>query len=342
MAASDALRRAIDLARAGQKIEARDLLLQVVDDDPRNEAAWTWLSGLVDSLEDKIIACENVLTINPANEKVRAYLLKLQQQQKEAREKREHEDANALLQYARTQAENGNTAEALRVAHQAAEKQAGFEDAWLLIARLSADLHQRISALETALEINPSNNRTKLRLDQARRLRDDPLGMAAYFEQAGKLDAALHAYKEAAAKAKDSREFDRVYKQILRIEALQEEKITYVAPQKSILRLAFGWPILYFSLMLIQVGLNPISHPAFVLWLGLPLVALGSFLLSVSEIRSRHFIWEQIFAEQGDGSHFARGVAAFAGWVLVILPHLLLLLDSINRLRTFRIPPEPF
>jgi hypothetical protein len=49
-----------------------------------------------------------------------------------------------------------------------------------------------------------------------------------------------------------------------------------------------------------------------------------------------------LFAETGDGSSFARLVTATAGWMFVIFPHLLLLIDSLNRLLNFRIPPEPF
>ena len=52
---SEMVRRAIQLARAGQRVQARDLLLEVVESDPQNETAWMWLSGLVDSLEDRII-----------------------------------------------------------------------------------------------------------------------------------------------------------------------------------------------------------------------------------------------------------------------------------------------
>src|SRR5512139_1477028 len=79
MWSTEVLQRAIQAARAGRKVEARDLLIELVDMDPQNEMAWMWLSGLVDSPEDQIIACENVLTINPANEKVRAHLAELRQ-----------------------------------------------------------------------------------------------------------------------------------------------------------------------------------------------------------------------------------------------------------------------
>jgi Flp pilus assembly protein TadD len=65
---SDLLQQGITLARAGRREEARNILLQIVELDERNESAWLWLSGVVDSEEDRAIALENVLAINPNNE----------------------------------------------------------------------------------------------------------------------------------------------------------------------------------------------------------------------------------------------------------------------------------
>lgn len=56
-------------ARAGQREKARDLLMQVVQADERNEMAWLWLSGVVDDPEDVRICLQNVLDINPNNER---------------------------------------------------------------------------------------------------------------------------------------------------------------------------------------------------------------------------------------------------------------------------------
>lgn len=342
MSSTDELRRAIDAARAGQKQEARNLLLTIVEAQPQNEAAWIWLSGLVDSMEDQIIACENALTINPRNEKVRAYLSKLQEQQHLELKRRQMHEAQELIRQAKECAEQGDVDNALRLADQATQRDLENEDAWLLIAKHSANTGQRISALEKAHEINPLNPKTSSALERARQLRDDPLSVAAHYEQTGNLDKALDLYNQIASKTKDSREFDKIYRDILRIEALKKEKIQYVAPSKSILRLAVSWPLLYFFLVLIHAGLNPFKHFDLHLWVGLPVVALGSFLLSLSEVRSRHAIWKKLFSEDGDGSGFARLVTAAAGWMFVIFPHLLLLIDALNRLFTLRIPPEPF
>lgn len=65
------LDQAILAAKEGRKAEARRLLETVLDADERNEQAWLWLSGLVDSDEERSICLENVLTINPHNEAAR-------------------------------------------------------------------------------------------------------------------------------------------------------------------------------------------------------------------------------------------------------------------------------
>lgn len=65
------VQKAVAAYKAGRKDEARDLLLQAVDQDETNEQAWLLLSGLVDSPEEQEICLENVLTINPNNEKAR-------------------------------------------------------------------------------------------------------------------------------------------------------------------------------------------------------------------------------------------------------------------------------
>ena len=65
---TELLQKGIALAKAGRREEARDILLQVVEQDERNESAWLWISGVVDTDDDKAIALENVLTLNPNNE----------------------------------------------------------------------------------------------------------------------------------------------------------------------------------------------------------------------------------------------------------------------------------
>lgn len=342
MSSSDVLQRAIQAARAGRRVEARDLLIELVEVEPRNEMAWMWLSGLVDSPEDKIIACENVLTINPANEKVHTRLAELRWQYQTFLERKNTEEAAVLLNLANEHVRRNNLETALQLATQSVEKRDDCEEAWLLIGRISPNINQQIAALERALNLNPSNKQTAAALKQVRYLRVNPMDAAARLEEAGKMEEALKVYEVQAAVAKNLKDFDHIQKQIARIKRLQEENIPHVRPGSSIARLTITWPLLYLSLILMQMGLNPLKHPSFYLWLGWPLVIMGSFMLSLAEIRSHHIVWQKLFQEQGDGSLLARSLTAATGWFLVLIPHILLLVDSLSRLKNFVIPPLPF
>ncbi len=61
------LAQGIEAAKNGDRTTAQDLLYDVLEQDPKNEAAWVWLSYVVDSIPDRRVCLENVLVINPAN-----------------------------------------------------------------------------------------------------------------------------------------------------------------------------------------------------------------------------------------------------------------------------------
>jgi len=282
MTSTELLQQGIEAAEAGRRSEARELLMKVVEDDPRNETAWSWLAGLMVDLEERISACETVLKINPNNERIRVYLS-------------------------------------------------------TLLKKRATEQHENESRSNVYYVSSPSKRKAP-----TRELAKSPLwARAEEFEQAGKLDEALDTYEQLASETKDSETFDHIFKQITRLENLRKEKIQYVAPTTSIFRMTFAWPLLYFSFALVQMGFNPFAHSRFYLWFSLPVVALGSFLLALSEIRVRHAIWQTLFMEDGNGSSFARVVLAIAGWIFVVVPFGLILMDSLGRLHNLRIPPEP-
>jgi tetratricopeptide (TPR) repeat protein len=68
---ADLLHQGIAAARSGQKETARRLLTQVVEQDENNVAAWLWLSGVADSLDDREVCLENVLTLDPKHQVAR-------------------------------------------------------------------------------------------------------------------------------------------------------------------------------------------------------------------------------------------------------------------------------
>ncbi|MFO7321137.1 MAG: hypothetical protein DIU68_005380 [Chloroflexota bacterium] len=76
----DALvREGISAFKAGRRDEARAFLMKAVEIDQYNEQAWLWLSAVVDSVEDQRTCLENVLAINPSNERARNGLQVLSQ-----------------------------------------------------------------------------------------------------------------------------------------------------------------------------------------------------------------------------------------------------------------------
>jgi len=61
----------VNAFKAGRKEEARALLLKATELDQYNEQAWLWLSGLMDTPDDQRTCLENVLAINPENERAK-------------------------------------------------------------------------------------------------------------------------------------------------------------------------------------------------------------------------------------------------------------------------------
>ena len=74
------IQQGIAAAKAGDKDQARDILQNVLKQEPGNETAWWWLASVLDK-EDAIICLKNVLKINPGNKKAQTDLARLQSEQ---------------------------------------------------------------------------------------------------------------------------------------------------------------------------------------------------------------------------------------------------------------------
>jgi hypothetical protein len=77
MTAATSLNEAIRALKAGSKAEARQLLEQVLRQDRTNETAWLWLSGAVETDEERIECLEQVLIINPGHKVAKRGLQRL-------------------------------------------------------------------------------------------------------------------------------------------------------------------------------------------------------------------------------------------------------------------------
>lgn len=58
---------AIHEAQAGRKDTAREILLQILKQDPRNETAWGWMATVVETAAERQFCLKKVLEINPGN-----------------------------------------------------------------------------------------------------------------------------------------------------------------------------------------------------------------------------------------------------------------------------------
>jgi hypothetical protein len=89
------VREGISAYRAGRKDEARALLLRATEIDQYNEQAWLWLSAVVESPEEQRTCLENVLTINPNNERAQQGIEMLSQKGAGARQATAQADKQA-------------------------------------------------------------------------------------------------------------------------------------------------------------------------------------------------------------------------------------------------------
>lgn len=82
--ADERVKQAVSAFKAGRKAEARTILESVVEEDQGNEEAWLYLSALVDTLEEQEICLENVLALNPDNQKAKQGLESVRQKLKKS------------------------------------------------------------------------------------------------------------------------------------------------------------------------------------------------------------------------------------------------------------------
>ena len=73
------LERGISAAKAGNKPSARRYLLQAVEVEPQTEACWLWLAIVAASMEEQVGYLQQVLVINPTNQRIIVALRQLEE-----------------------------------------------------------------------------------------------------------------------------------------------------------------------------------------------------------------------------------------------------------------------
>jgi CheY-like chemotaxis protein/Tfp pilus assembly protein PilF len=144
------LRDGIKAAQEGKRAEARNLLLGVTESDADNENAWLWLASISEYPEELLVFLNNVLRINPQNERALEW----------------HKATNSLLAKTLVQrgveAANENRKEFARQCfEQALEHEAENEMAWLWMASVCDGEVEKTACFEKVLSINAENETAK-------------------------------------------------------------------------------------------------------------------------------------------------------------------------------------
>ncbi len=168
----DLLNRGIAALKAGRKAEARGLLAQLVEQEPRHELGWLWLSGAVDTDEDRRVCLENVLAINPNNDLAQRGLETLQRSSPpgpagatyagrprpaEGDDGGADEEIARLLQKAVAAIKSGDKERGKQLLIEVIEREEDNEAAWLWMCRCVTDRDVKRECFERVLAINPDN-----------------------------------------------------------------------------------------------------------------------------------------------------------------------------------------
>lgn len=78
----DKLRQAVSLYKQGNKLQAANLLGEIVRQDPNNFNAWYGLALSLDDVDKKIFCLKKVIALEPSHQKARQLLEQLQVEQK--------------------------------------------------------------------------------------------------------------------------------------------------------------------------------------------------------------------------------------------------------------------
>ncbi len=73
----DILKKAVDLYKSGDRQQAKETLLKLIKNEPRNARAWYGLAVLMDEIDQKCFCLQKVLDIQPGNVKAQDLLEKL-------------------------------------------------------------------------------------------------------------------------------------------------------------------------------------------------------------------------------------------------------------------------
>ncbi len=320
------MQEAIRKAKLGQELSARELFIDILQEDPDNKLAWLWLIGLLDDRGDLMFACEEVLRIDSTETRVRDRLEELRRAEKVESERKE----NAALTKVDELLSEGNIELALKRLRKIIKENNGSESAWVLLAKYTSDLAEKEQALARLSAFDPTNKEKKEALSRARYYRANPLELALSYEEHGEFEKAIKVYEGLSAKANGRGEWDRLFREINRLEGMKTEAIVHISPKVTIARLSIGPPVLFLLMLIIQTGYD---LRYFTLWMGVEflVVIVGAFLMALSAAGSKHRIWKRLGSRGGRGSKKLRIFVGAAGLTMMLLSFTLLGIEAYVR-----------
>lgn len=182
---SKMLREGIEAAQSGKSGEARNLLLRVTEIEPTNEKAWLWLASISEYPEELLVFLNNVLKINPENERALEWAKATKTLLSKTFVQRGIDAAN----------EQGDFAKQCFM--QAIGHDEGNEMAWLWLASVSTSEEEKSEHLQKVLNINPENETAKNLLGSMQKNKCDAMFQKAMsFAVEGENAQALEALEE--------------------------------------------------------------------------------------------------------------------------------------------------
>jgi twitching motility two-component system response regulator PilG len=156
-AAQEALNMGIRHAQSGDRVNARIALLRATELDVRCENAWLWLASISEYPEELMAFLNNVLEINPENERAIQWMSATKSLL-----------AKTFLQRGSDAAEADQPMYAEDCYRKALEYDRNCADAWMALASLSKDKVERVAYLDRVLSIDPERADAKVALNNLR------------------------------------------------------------------------------------------------------------------------------------------------------------------------------
>lgn len=322
---SSLLREAITAVKANQRLKARNLLQELLAAEPANEVAWIWLSEASDELGEKVYALEQALEINPKRTAVQTKLTQLQAQGPTRSVKEESPLAKAIAL-----AGDGRFQKARDSLIKLAESDQNHIQTWLLLSTLVDNIEDKIVALENVLQLKPHHNDAQKLLKRRLQGEVDKLTQGRAFEKKHDLKNAILAYETAVIISPIEEEKEIAKRRLDELNQRYSPRKT-TSNRLTLVRLTAGPPILYGLLLFVHSGMNPSRLP-WSSYLGGLVVLLGTLLGTAVRHTAKQAFWQKLppFITQN------RTVLALVGFLIALIPFILLIMNSMNRLAVYR------